>query len=100
MSADNRICILRNENGDYAVWEGSLSNDYYEPPTGCKCFESIDDAYDYAKSLALECVVLEGGIEEISKQEQIIGLTYAIEDLSSRLRSLTVTESQWTYNYN
>jgi len=101
MSADNRICILTDENYNYAVWEGSMSAYYYQPPINAKIFSSKKEALDYADKLAKQCVILEGGIESISNKEQILGLSYEIEDLSTRLRLLVTTGRQYeSQNFN
>lgn len=101
MSADNRICVMRNESGDFSVWEGSLSIDYFQPPApDVSQFVSEEEAVAFAVSLAKECMVLEGGIQTITKEEQLRGLAYEIEDLSSRMRHLVEGNSQWEYNFN
>jgi len=100
MSADNRICILRNEVGDWCLWMGSLSSDYHSPPLLAECYLSREKAMEKAKKLAEETVILEGGIEEISSKEQSIALARDLEDLSMRLRLLLVSGSQWERNFN
>ena len=100
MSADNRICIMQDEDERWYVWMGSLSCEYYAPPSSSKPFITKEDAMQYAISCAEECVVLEGGIEEISVQEQSQALAWEIEDLAMRMRSLLDRGCQWERNFN
>ncbi len=102
MSADNRICIMQGEDERWYVWDGSLSSYYYQPSchNSLGCFETREKALEFAQKEAEGYAILEGGIEEISVEEQIQGLTYEIEDLASRLRLLTNRGSQWERNFN
>lgn len=88
MSADNRICIMRDEDDQWCVWMGGLSDYYYQPPM--ECFRSQDkkQAMEYAEQMARDCVILEGGIEEITVHEQITAISMAIRELTYRLEKL------------
>ena len=99
MSADNRICIMKDYNEQYAVWEGSLSVNYYEPPFTAERFNTEKKAIEYAILLTKDCCVLEGGIERISNTEQLKGLTEEIEHLSGRIKLLITSNKQWETNY-
>ena len=100
MSADNRICLMQDEDGSWAVWMGSLSYEYHTPPLSAERFTEKDKAMTKAVAMAKEAVVLEGGIEEISSQEQAQALAMEIEDCAIRLRNLQRTGCQWERNFN
>ena len=92
MSADNRICIMKCGEPDFpywAVWHGSLSQDYYEHPWNAEQFDNEQDMQQYADKLAEEIGFLEGGVTTISKEEQLQGLTDEIERLQYKLKILT-----------
>jgi len=95
MSADNRICIMQAEGGEWCLWMGSLSTEYHTPPPDSECYPDRDKALVKANKLSEDSVILEGGIQVIDKEEQAIALARDIEDLSMRLRLLLTTGSQW-----
>jgi len=95
MSADNRICIMQNEAGEWGVWMGSLSTVYFDVPSHAFQFDSKEEALKHATKEAEECAVLEGGIEEITAREQSEGLAEEIQSLSRRLSNLSKYGSQW-----
>ncbi len=95
MSADNRICIMQHWSGEWAVWNGSGSDDYYEPPCHSNFFDTEGEAENYARREADRISYLEYGIQHISADEQKTGLRYALKDLSDRLVRLSRTGSQF-----
>ena len=95
MSADNRICIMQDDFGLWAVWMGSLSCEYHSPPSGAERFETKELAHREALRMAEDAVVLEGGIGEIGPEEQAEALAWELEDLSTRLRKLLRNGCQW-----
>ena len=95
MSADNRICIMQAEGGEWCLWMGSLSYHYHTPPHDAECYPTREKAIEKANQMSEESVILEGGIQEIDKDEQALALAYDIEDLALRLRQLLALGSQW-----
>ena len=95
MSADNRICIMQAEGGEWCLWMGSLSTEYHTPPHDAEWCLDRDRALAKANKLSEDSVILEGGIQVINKEEQAIALSRDIEDLSMRLRLLLTTGNQW-----
>lgn len=91
MSADNRVCILRQSENQWAVWEGSASADYAEAPSGALFFTSeiaaIDDAHKLARNIE-DSGYLEYGIQVIGAEEQEIALQRVIRDAEQRLKDL------------
>lgn len=102
MSADNRICIMRGEDERWYVWDGSMSTDYHQPnysnPMGF--FDSEEKAIAFANAESENYTILEGGVQIVSVDEQIRGLAYQIEDLSTRMRLLVTNGQQWETNFN
>ena len=97
MSADNRICVMQNQDGEWCVWMGSLSCSYSQPPTGesVKIFPTNEEALNAALADAKECCVLEGGVEEIGTREINEALVQEISERAERLRNLTLRGNQW-----
>jgi hypothetical protein len=100
MSADNRICILRNEAGDWAVWHGSMSQAYHSPLSETPAFRDKESALAYAEEELANLTICEGGIQEITPDEQALALTVEIEDLSLRLHRLLETADQYQHSTN
>jgi hypothetical protein len=95
MSADNRICIIEDASGGWAVWLGSCSEDYYEAPFNAEYFDDKDKAFAYTDQLALDIGYLEGGITIIDENEQRKALKDTIEYALRRLTNLDETGSQY-----
>lgn len=95
MSADNRICILRTWSGQWAVWHGSASCDYYEEPPSAALLNTEAEALARATQEARECSVLEYGIQRITVDEQRRALAETVSDLRERLKRLKSTGSQF-----
>ena len=95
MSADNRICIMQYLFGNWAVWHGSASCDYSEPPHEARVFESKNEAEEYAWKCEEEMGGTEYGVECISEDEQMNGLCMEIADIGKRMKNLRECGHQW-----
>lgn len=95
MSADNRICVMRNEHGEWAVWHGSASMDYYEPPALSESCPSKEQAIAVAQDYATQIGYVECGVQFIGVDEQKIALINTICDLAQRLARLQDVGAQW-----
>lgn len=99
MSADNRILICHwprwsAPNDQWRAWHASASADYCEPPDSAKHFATELEACTWAGQEA-ERGYLEYGIQKLTVDEQITGLTYLIEDAAKRLACLRWTGCQF-----
>jgi hypothetical protein len=96
MSADNRICIMYDAASMWwAVWNGSCSCEYHEPPSSAKHFPTEKEAVEYAHAEHDRIQMVEGGVQRISKDEQMTALMYHINDLSERLLRLRTEGRQY-----
>lgn len=77
------------------MWDGSLSMDYSEPPEESERFATRELAEAHADREAAECVILEGGIQVIPRDEQARALAAQISELAGRLDSLLTSGIQW-----
>lgn len=98
MSADNRICIMQNSWGDWAVWNGSMSQYYEEPPSYAERFGTLEEATLRADAMEANLVYVEYGVQVIGREEQEEALKCRIEDAQERLARLVETGSQWVKN--
>lgn len=96
MSADNRICIMQNCWGSWAVWHGSMSEYYEEPPYYAETFESLEEAARRADAMEANLGYVEYGVQTIGPEEQEEALRWRIEDAQVRLNRLLKTGSQWS----
>lgn len=95
MSADNRICIMRDQWGQWRVWNGSGSATYGEPPSSAQAFETETEAREYAFSEEERIEHVEYGVQVIGVDEQREALTMLVEDAGRRLKCLNETGAQW-----
>lgn len=86
---------MRNEHGEWAVWHGSASMDYYEPPAGSEAYTSEEQAVEVARDYAAQIGYVEYGVQFIWVDEQKTALINAIHDLAERLARLQNTGTQW-----
>lgn len=94
MSADNRICYMEDLQGRWVVWEGSMSCEYYEPPSDAVWFNTEQEALEEAAGIADESTIVEYGIQKISEKEQACALAGEINELSRRAANLARWGSQ------
>ena len=98
MSADNRICIMEWQ-GEWHVWDGSCSCDYYEPPYSERdSFPTREAALSRAYEIANNTYILEGGITIIDIEEQERALRQDIKHLQERLDRLIKDGKQYNYD--
>lgn len=95
MSADNRICIMQTWTGQWAVWNGSGSEEYYEAPETADLFNTEEEATKHAHAEEERIGYVEYGVQRITPEEQMTALCYAIEDLGRRLVQLRTSGRQW-----
>ena len=95
MSADNRICILQIETGQWAVWRGSASCEYHEAPSWADLFNTEAEAHTHAHAEEERIGYVEHGVQIIDAEEQMNSLCWSIEDLGKRLSLLRRTGSQF-----
>jgi len=87
MSADNRICVLE-DNGQWYVWEGSLSCEYFEPPYGAEFFHTQKEAFEYVDRIVRDINILEGGVTRIDNSERLTAINYELERLNNLKASI------------
>ena len=95
MSADNRICIMQAWDGQWAVWNGSASRLYHQPPESASMVPSESAAIKRAKEMERSLAVVEYGIQVISREEQEQALVEELKDLNERLVRLRATGRQF-----
>lgn len=98
MSADNRICIMQDRYGHWAVWNGSASDFYSEPPRYCSYtdhFKTEEEAKEAAFEMHDNASIVEYGVQTITPEEQEEALNMRIQDLQERLKRLKETGCQW-----
>jgi hypothetical protein len=93
LSADNAI-FLQEWGGEWFVWHGSLSADYYEPASFENGFQTEKEASDFAHDLHDEISCIEGGIIHVDKEAQERALLLHIFFLTERLENLRLTGKQ------
>ena len=99
MSADNRICLMEWDYGTaWCGWKGSCSMNYHEPPLNAKWFGTEDEAIEWARDNAKDMVILEGGIQYISIEEQTLSLQECANDCLKRLDSIKKWGTQFPVN--
>jgi hypothetical protein len=81
--------------GQYAVWQGSGSEDYYEPGPNAYYADTEKEAVDLAFKMHDECAYVEYGVQPITIEEQKLALRMTIKDLQARLQRLWLTGSQY-----
>jgi hypothetical protein len=86
---------MQNVAGWWSVWHGSGSMEYSEPPADAKRFPSEREASEFAHAEHTRIELVEYGIQHITKEEQMIALSYEIQNLSERLTRLATTGCQW-----
>ena len=95
MSADNRICVMDCGPNGWAVWHGSGSSNYHEPPSNAEWFGSIEEARVGVWDMEKRIDYLEYGIGFIEKEEQEKALAEEIDYLQTRLDRLRKYGRQW-----
>lgn len=84
--------------GQWYVWHGSGSVNYFEPPfglsDGCESFETEKEALEYACKEEERIGYLEYGIQYIGIKEQKQGLREMIDDCQRALENLEKHGSQ------
>jgi hypothetical protein len=93
MSSDNAIFIQQWE-GEWFVWHGSLSADYYEPASFDHGFPTEREALDFADDWLQEIGYVEGGIIQIGKEEIENALISHISYLTERLKHLRLNSKE------
>lgn len=86
---------MRDRYGAWAVWDGSASAEYSEPPASADKFPTEEMAYAHAHRLEEETTIVEYGVQSISVAEQKNALIWQLRDLAERLDRLNTTGSQW-----
>lgn len=74
MSADNRIRYMEYA-GQWWVWHGSGSQEYYRPDTFAHCFRTRAEAEDYARLQEQEIGYVEYGVQRITEDEQLLAIS-------------------------
>lgn len=96
MSSDNAIFYIE-WCGEWFVWHGSLSADYYEPASYEHSFQTQQEAIDFARKLAEEIGYVEGGIIQVTTRSQKEALIQHIQSLTGRLLSLEKSGAQYPH---
>lgn len=95
MSADNRLCIMPWGGLQWFVWNGSGSEEYYEPPYHAIPFMSRKEAEAWLDAEEKRIEYLEYGVGEICREEQEAGLVGIIADCQRRLHNLRTKGHQY-----
>lgn len=84
MSADNRILVHQHTDYMWYVWHASCSEEYSGPPNGTTAvFNEEDEVWEWARKEADNCTILEGGVQLLTKLEQISALRREIEEFKN-----------------